>query len=74
MYDQYLIILSEVDHTPALSSAPNASIGLNVISDGPERSGRVLFTDESRFKFREADGRVRMYRHRGERFQDLFWW
>ena len=32
----------------------------------------MLFTDESRFKFREADGRVRMYRHRGERFQDLF--
>ena len=32
--------------------------------------GRVLFTDESRFKLRRADGRVRMYRRRGERFQD----
>ena len=32
--------------------------------------GRMLFTDESRFKLRRADGLVRMYRRRGERFQD----
>ena len=31
---------------------------------------RVLFTDESRFTLYCADGRRRVYRHRGERFAD----
>lgn len=30
----------------------------------------VLFTDESRFSLNRADGRVRVYRRRGERFAD----
>lgn len=30
----------------------------------------VLFTDESRFNLSHADGRVRVYRRRGERFAD----
>ena len=30
----------------------------------------VLFTDESRFNLRRSDGRVRVYRRRGERFRD----
>ena len=31
---------------------------------------RVLFTDESRFTLYRADGRRRVYRRRGERFDD----
>ena len=34
------------------------------------RSGRVLFTDESRFTLYRTDGRRRVYRRRGERFAD----
>ena len=37
----------------------------------PMRQWRqVLFTDESRFTLYRADGRRRVYRHRGERFAD----
>ena len=30
----------------------------------------MLFTDESSFSLQQADGRVRVYRRRGERFRD----
>ena len=35
-----------------------------------QRWGRVLFTDESRFLLRRVDGRVRVFRRRGERFSE----
>ena len=37
---------------------------------GQQQSARVLFSDESRFNLSRHDGRIRVFRRRGERFAD----
>ena len=37
------------------------------------RWNTVIFSDESRFRLMNADGRIRVYRRRGERYADAWW-